>query len=311
MLFPAGDAEVRLVSHNHHELARYFRLTTPPWEQTKWAADKHLTYQRAAELGIAHPRTYEITTLDGAEQVECLFPLVIKPAEKQGANALTRSKAWQAHNRGELMQQFREGSTLAGAAGLIVQELIPGEDSNQFSYCATCKDGVPLVTMAARRTRQSPAGFGTCCFVESIEEHGFDAAAERFIASINYTGMIEIEFKLDRRDGKYKLLDANPRAWTWNALGPLAGVDFSLAMWNICHGSTVTRSRARPGASWIYAARDIPEALKRIMTGRLEPFSYLWSLLGATGYATFAWDDMLPALIDPPLGVLRRLSGHS
>lgn len=306
VLFPAGDSDVRLVAQNHQLLSQYYRLSTPAWEQTQWAADKHLTYRRAGELGIDHPRTYTVASAAEAARLECRFPLILKPAEKQGLNALTRAKAWPVPDRDALVRLFRQGETLAGPAGLIVQELIPGDDLNQFSYAAVCRDGRPLVSMAARRTRQSPSGLGTGTFVETLDEQRFDAAAERFLASIAYTGMVEMEFKLDPRDGGFKLLDVNPRVWTWNALGALAGADFAVAMWNLCLNLPVTEARARPGVSWLHVSRDLAEMLKQVVHGHAPPPAYVGSLLRASGFATFASDDPLPALADIPLGIMRR-----
>ena len=305
-LFPAGDAEVRLVSQNHAELSRIFRLTTPPWEQTGFAADKHLTYARCAELGIPHPRTYALRTLDEARALSCDYPLVIKPAEKQGVNALTVAKGWVVRTPDELLSAFRRGLELAGEAGLIVQELIPGDDANQFSWCGLCDSGAPLLTMAARRTRQTPSGFGTGTFVESMLDLGFGVHAERFLASISYTGLAEIEFKLDRRDNRFKLIDVNPRLWTWNGLGLPAGVDFAAAAFDLANGVPVAKAQGQPGASWLYLARDLGQSLAAIRHGGLSLSAYARSLFGASTYATFAWDDPLPSLVDTPLALFRR-----
>jgi predicted ATP-grasp superfamily ATP-dependent carboligase len=59
------------------------------------------------------------------------------------------------------------------------------------------------------------------------EQREVEDAACRFLRSLDYSGLAEVEFKYDRRDGRYKLLDVNARGWTWSALGPLAGVDFA------------------------------------------------------------------------------------
>jgi predicted ATP-grasp superfamily ATP-dependent carboligase len=59
VLIAAGDAELRLLSSQHHaELAAIFRMAVPPWETVRWTHDKRLTYERAAALGIDYPRCY-------------------------------------------------------------------------------------------------------------------------------------------------------------------------------------------------------------------------------------------------------------
>ena len=89
----------------------------------------------------------------------------------------------------------------------------------------------------ARRTRQYPIQFGfNSTFVETIEQREVEEAACRFLSALRYRGMVEAEFKYDARDGRYKLLDVNPRAWTWTALGAAAGVDFPLIQWRLAMG---------------------------------------------------------------------------
>src|SRR5580700_12116068 len=58
VLFPGGDAEANCFSQNHDRLSELFCLTTPPWETVRWAADKRLTYECAARLGIGYPLSY-------------------------------------------------------------------------------------------------------------------------------------------------------------------------------------------------------------------------------------------------------------
>jgi D-aspartate ligase len=307
VLVPAGDSEVRLVTNNHERLARLYRLTTPPWHVTRFAADKTLTYGRAEELGIGHPRTYRVRDAESAQRIAADFPLILKPAMKEGINALTIAKAWRADDRAQFLAMFDEALRLAGAGGLIVQELIPDDGTNQFSYCAFCVDGEPRVVMNARRTRQKPRKAGTGTFVETLGPCDFEADAASFLKSLDYTGLVEIEFMFDPRDRRFKLIDVNPRVWTWNALGLPAGVNFAMAAWNHANGVTIPPSRAEAGHSWLYAPRDMASAAAGIREGSLPLATYLRQLTGASAYATFAWDDPVPALLDTPLGILRGL----
>jgi ATP-grasp in the biosynthetic pathway with Ter operon len=68
-------------------------------------------------------------------------------------------------------------------------------------------------------------------YVETIEQDEVEELAYRLLKSLKYTGVIEVEFKHDRCDGQYKLLDINGRFWNWVGLGALAGVDFPYLAW--------------------------------------------------------------------------------
>ncbi len=312
MLFPNADDEVRLISQHHAELSSAYRLCTPPWEITKWLADKNLTYKKAAALGIDYPRTYALTDLADLAALECRFPLILKPAIKQGQNLLTQSKVWRVSDRDVLRRVFNDAVSMAGPGGLIVQELVPGDGSAQFSYAAVCQAGLPVISMVARRTRQHPADFGTGTFVETIDNARVEAQAELLLKAVGYSGMVEMEFKLDARDGSYKLLDVNPRTWTWNSLGIPAGVDFPLAMWRLARGETLPRMRAQSGAAWMYFSRDLPEAVREIIAGKLSPAQYLRAFRKPMTLGAFALDDPLPGLMDLPMSLMRwRGARHS
>jgi predicted ATP-grasp superfamily ATP-dependent carboligase len=125
--------------------------------------------------------------------------------------------------------------------------------------------------------------------------------AVRLLAAVQFTGLVEVEFKRDLRDGKYKLLDVNPRLWGWHTLGARAGVDFSYLLWQMLHGEPVPAVRARPGVQWVRTACDLPIVFSEILKGRLCLNEYLRTLIYPTESALFAVDDPLPALLEVPL----------
>jgi predicted ATP-grasp superfamily ATP-dependent carboligase len=46
-------------------------------------------------------------------------------------------------------------------------------------------------------------------FVEPVEHETIEMAANRFLASLRFSGLAEVEFNFDARDGRYKSLDVN------------------------------------------------------------------------------------------------------
>jgi predicted ATP-grasp superfamily ATP-dependent carboligase len=308
VLFPGADEDVRLIAQNHAELGKIFQLCTPVWDTTRWFADKKATYQKAAELGIAYPRTFQIRQARDLAAVDFAFPLILKPAVKSGDNALTQSKVWRATDRATLVRIFDEAASLAGDDGLIVQELVPGDGTTQFSYAAICRAGRPVASLVALRRRQHPANYGTGTFVETVDNGVVEAQAERLLQAIGYSGMVEMEFKHDARDGSFKLLDVNPRLWTWNSIGGVSGVDFPLTMWRVARGESPPRMRARAGGYWMYLSRDFPEACKEIVAGKLSAIDYLRSFGRPITFATFALDDPKPWLVDWPTSLMRWLA---
>src|SRR5262249_7879533 len=225
VLFAGGDTEVRFIAENHATLAPVVRRTTPPWDAVQRLVDKRLMDQHAAALGLDVPLAWEPRDRRELETMPLRFPLVLKPTIRADENAFTLAKAWRADDRAALLARYDKAAVLVGADAVVVQELIPGGGEAQFSYAVVCDRGKPVAELVPRRRRQYPVESGyTSTFVETAACPEVEDAGRRLLASLDYTGIAEVEFKRDSRDGRYKLLDVNARIWTWAQLGAAADV---------------------------------------------------------------------------------------
>lgn len=306
LLVPAADADVKFAAQNKATLSKLLTVMLPDWEALQWACDKAMSYQRAAELGIAIPPTYSIGPDVRAATKDIVFPVVMKPTMRIALNRFTRDKAWRADDADQFVTLFTEAAGMVGAENIVVQEYIPGGGENQFSYAGLWWHGQPVVSFTAQRTRQYPLEFSyTSTFVETVEDNGVKAAGEAFLTSIGHHGLCEIEFKRDPRTGQLKLLDVNPRPWSWFGLANAAGVDFGAAMVALNEGRTVPPMKARIGVAWMFGIRDMVVATQLALKGRLDVGAYLASVFRTRTLASLSLRDPLPGLVELPLTVLR------
>lgn len=300
-LFAASDEPTMLLARHHAALSSHFRMTVSPWDRLRWAYDKRLTYRLAADIGVDHPKTFYPKTGDELSNLDCSFPVILKPAFKRQLNRFTGDKAWRADDPETLAARYAEACELVGPDVVMVQELISGGGETQFSYTALCADGRSLASVTARRTRQYPVEFGrSSSLVETCDQPAIEEPARRLLAAMRYTGLVEVEFKYDQKDGRYKLLDVNPRAWTWQGLCGRAGVDFPHLLWRSIHGEQVPELRGRPGVRWVRLSTDLAAASTEMLRGRLSLGAYVRSLKGPLEFAAFAADDPMPVLLRAP-----------
>jgi D-aspartate ligase len=313
VVYPTREETVAALSRHRDELERCFRIPTPPWDVTKWAWDKRNTYRRAAELGIPAPRTWYASSLDDVRRIDGAPPFAIKPAIKEHFFYATKCKAWRADSHAELVARVREAAALVGTGEVIVQELVPGSGRQQLAYCAFFKDGRARASMVVRRLRQHPPEFGRAStFVETVDLPALEGLSERFLRSIDYYGLVELEYKHDARDGRYKLLDVNARTWGYHSLAQAAGVDFPHLLYADQLGLPAPKAvRTRPGVFWIRLATDVPTALVELVGRRLEWRGYLRSLRVSNVESVFSRDDPRPGIAElallPYLSVKRGL----
>jgi D-aspartate ligase len=299
VLFPTRDEIVAALARNRSTLSEVFRVPVPEWDTVHWMLDKRKTYQLAKQLNIPFPKTWSPLTEEALDEIGSPFPLVLKPAIKEHFFYATKAKAWRVNSRAELHLMFRRASALTGASEVLIQDMIPGDGRQQFSYCAFFKDAKAIGSMVTRRRRQHPHDFGRAStFVETIDLPALEALSSRFLRHINYYGLVEVEFKLDPRDGQFKLLDINARTWGYHALGSHAGVDFPSLLYRDQLSSPLEPCRGRPGVSWVRLLTDVPTGLIDVAAGRLRFRDFCQSLRNYHIEAVFNREDPVPGLME-------------
>jgi D-aspartate ligase len=300
VLYPTREELVAACSHHRSRLSQLFRVPTPDWKSVQWAWDKRNTYRLAHDLGIPAPLTCYPENLDQLSQLDGLKPpFAIKPAIKEHFLYATKAKAWCANDHAELKTLFQKAADLVGPGEVMVQELIPGGGTQQFSYCAFFRNGEAVGKMVARRRRQHPLQFGRAStYVETVDVPIIEELSERFLRAIDYYGLVELEYKLDPRDSQYKLLDVNARTWGYHTLGARAGVDFSYMLYSDQVGLPVPVCKGRSGVGWVRMTTDLPAALVAIWNGDTAWMSYLNSLRKCNVEAVFSLEDVLPGIAE-------------
>jgi D-aspartate ligase len=299
ILYPTRDEIVAALSRHRSALTGFFRVPTPDWHSIQWAWDKRNTYRLAEELGIPTPRTYYPQDLNELQAIDIDPPLAIKPAIKEHFIYATKAKAWRAGSRAELEKRFLDAAALVAPGEVMVQELIPGDGCQQFAYCAFFKNGTAVGSMTARRRRQHPPEFGRAStFVETVDLPLLEELSQRFLRAIDYYGLVELEYKLDPRDGQFKLLDVNARTWGYHTLGLQAGVDFPYLLFRDQLGGPAAPCRTQPGVRWIRLVTDVPTCILEMMRGRLAWREFVRSLTTFEIESVFCREDLLPGLVE-------------
>jgi D-aspartate ligase len=223
VVFPTHDGQLNLIAQHLGDLQ--VLAPFPDWEILERVQSKRAQLDHAVLAGVDVPETrYPLSAGEArAAADEIGLPVLVKPEHHVGFKQRFRRQAF----RCETMEEVDEAYTCAEEFGPMVQELIPGGDDTLYtvgSYVA--RDGRPLAVFSGRKLRQTPRGIGTCRVGEAVWVQDAVDAALRLLGAFDYFGLSQVEFKRDPRDGKFKLMEINPRLWQWHALAAACGVDF-------------------------------------------------------------------------------------
>ncbi|MFI5273483.1 MAG: ATP-grasp domain-containing protein [Ktedonobacterales bacterium] len=310
LLVPMQDEVVELVARHTDALGPLYTLATQDWSVLRWACDKRLTGRMALEAGVPYPQTWYPASASDLDALDITYPVIIKPAISVHLQYVIRLKALPAANLEELRQQYDRAAAIISPDEIMVQEIIPGNGREQFSVAAYCKSGETLLRLSARRIRQFPIDYGLgSSFVQTVEVPEIFDLADRVTRFMGVTGMVEVEFKRDPRDGQYKLLDINLRPWGWHSLCRACGLDFPYIHYlDIC-GVAPQPATPRYGVRWARMLTDLPAGLAEMRAGLLSPLEYARSFGGRTTFSVFDWRDPLPAVGDLASAASRALHG--
>jgi predicted ATP-grasp superfamily ATP-dependent carboligase len=257
VVLPSGDEAVTVLSRYHEHLERRYRIFTPPWEVTRNLLCKDLVYKAADELGLDIPYIYGDATPETILHADIKFPVVVKPIESRLFVLRFGMKLFVAWNRTELLHYVQELQAVGLRAQ--IQDLIPGPDNLFYNYTVYVdRTGEPVAELSVRKLRKSPPFFGVVRVAETAKADELKEPTLELIRRIGWRGMASAEYKLDPRDGRYRLMEINCRPFLLQGLAWRAGVNYPLLAWReAAFGERVSASSNGWNGVWIHFLDDI------------------------------------------------------
>jgi predicted ATP-grasp superfamily ATP-dependent carboligase len=234
MVMPVGAASCRALALNRTRWPD-IKIVLPPAEKMELALDKRRTMAVAAANGIPVPATEQPGSMDDLEAAGARvgFPLVLKgPIEgPSGVRYVDQPAALRAAVEGYLQRYPLPGGELP-----MLQQRIVGQG---FGVFVTYQDGRLCRIMAHRRIREFPptGGESSCC--EVADEPVLIDQTRRLMDALGWHGVAMVEFKRHDADGKFYLMEINPKFWGSLDLALAAGADFPGDLVRIAAGETL------------------------------------------------------------------------
>ncbi len=313
VLLAACDEGLEFVAMNHAALAGRYRLDMRKPELHLALLDKQRTLEIGRAAGVAMPTFWRIAGHADLQRAldEVRFPVLVKPIKSHVFRTVVGRKHFTAQDAEGLWRQAR----IALDAGLafMLCELIPGPDSLLSSYYTyRTPDGAMLFDFTKRVLRRYPMNEGGATYHVTQWLPQTAAAGRQFFAGIGFEGLGNVEFKLDRRDGKLKLIECNARFTAAQALVARAGVDTAWLAYSRAAGLESPRIQGFREELCLWEPLSDFRAFRQLRRqGRLSTLAWLRSLARPKMLPFFDLNDLRPGLVhaaDQLRGVLARLT---
>ena len=234
------DEAVGFVARHRDSLSRDWFL---PYGDRKAVATANSKAEMAAiiaGLGLSAPARTRIDLREPASWEGALggvtFPVVVKPEE-----ASDLSRYWNQGLRKVLPLETREAALATFArwreggvdTRLIVQELVPGDDTTQWvvngyvdarGTVTACGSGRVILGL------HQPEYLGNAGIILTEHNPELIEQAKSIVTRTGLRGFFSMDVKVDPRDGAARWLDLNPRIGRGHYYLKVAGVDLAKAM---------------------------------------------------------------------------------
>jgi D-aspartate ligase len=231
VLIPSSDKFVTAIARHRDALTAHYRLS-PGIELQGLLADKQTQYALAEKHAMPMPVSRYLLSRADVERFvrEISFPVVLKPThyrewlKLEPGHRLLSEKLAICKSPAEVLECYDLVRHVT--PDVIVQEIIQGDDQAKRVYLSVYDaNGARVGNAMFRELRCEPIQFGPASVTEPVEDPVTDKVCDDFLRAIGYRGICEIEMKWDARDGRVKLIEANPRLSGGGDAAPYAGVD--------------------------------------------------------------------------------------
>jgi len=232
VLFPTNDHWAVAISRHKETLTKYYTPCVADYTTIELIIEKQRFYEWALAENIMVPRSWRSDKAD--EIPDEAFPLAAKPEFRR-----TASNDKDSNKHGQMMDKMRltiirKREDLAKfliqqkklLPHLIFQEYIEGLSDCMYTVGVYADRNFEVKGLfTGRKVRGFPPDIGDC-IVGQIEDvpDKIKQTVKNICKKICFHGIAEFEFKKNAVTGQFKLIEINPRSWSWIGITPACGV---------------------------------------------------------------------------------------
>ena len=296
VLIPTDDAGAIFLAEHGAGLRESFIFPQPPADLPRRLAGKYSLYQLCRELDVPCAATMVPGSLEQARAfaADAGFPLIAKLTTpwSDGSGKLRSTSI--VTDAGELERTY--AACAQEGAGLMLPEFLPGGSGHDWFFHGYCDAGSACrPAFTGVKERSYPAHAGLTCLGRSTLNERLRDEITGLLARLKYRGILDLDLRFDDRDGKYKLLDFNPRLGAqFRLFRDSAGLDVVTSCYLDLTGQPRQEAEQVTGRGFLVENYDPIGALGYWRSGELGVKSWLASLRTVDEAAWFARDDLRP-----------------
>jgi predicted ATP-grasp superfamily ATP-dependent carboligase len=294
---PTDDEAASFVAEHADELSPWFVIPRVPPTLPRHLSSKRGLHETCLELEVATPAAAFPSSVDEVAEFArtARFPVVAK-----NVDPWLRLRTPVVPNS-TLVRTPEALLTLAAdwpaAPQVMLQEYIPRDAAEDWIFhgYADASSSCP-VALTGVKYRSWPPRAGVTSYARMVPNEELVGRSTDLLHRLGYRGIVDLDWRFDRRDQEYKLLDFNPRVGAqFRLFETTAGIDVVRAMHLDLTGRAIPSGEPKTGRGFRVEYLDEP-AIVASAVFRMGAALPVPHAPGEREPAWFAPDDPLPVL---------------
>lgn len=251
IFFAPTESYVDLLVRNAKDFDFSFHIPYPEKDMAEKLLMKSEFYKILEEIGLSYPRTF-LADRENFKDLNLDGELFLKADEYDdfiGSDIKIKQKGYHVKDKAEAIRILENIYDSDYQGHVIVQEFIYGGQGTEYSLNGyRSKDGkVSMVLARNLLSDMRPMWVGNHLVQVDHEDFEMYAIAEKIVASLDYQGLFNFDFKKDAKSGKVYTLEMNIRQGRTFYYSTLAGVNLiKIATEDMILGKSVSERTKRP-----------------------------------------------------------------
>lgn len=294
LLLPTDDLGAVFIAEHAEALKPYFRFPALDPALPGLVSNKRDLHFLCTRLEIPSPKFTSPSSLDEAQEFasRCAFPVIVK-ADPAAVSSGVRSVSV-VRTPEQLLGLYR---SVASPDSLLCQEYIPEDCAEDWIFhgYSNPQNGC-YIGFTGKKLLSWPRSAGATTLGVSIANPVLREQSIRLLKGLQYAGIVDLDYRFDKRDGQYKLLDFNPRVGAnFRMFENEAGIDVVRALHLDLTGGPVPDAPQIDGRRFVVESQYWLAGLSDAIHGESKLRDCLRSIRKPREFAWFSTDDPLPS----------------
>ncbi|MBW4709181.1 hypothetical protein KX928_15420 [Roseobacter sp. YSTF-M11] len=285
VLIPTDDHFAQLLATFSEQLAPVATICGAASDAVALITDQLRFASWALERGLDVPRS----VMASAFECQLPFPIIVKPLNFSCFLALDAELPTGVRHSDLRFRKIESAEDWADFrarhAGIlehfVVQEFVPGSSEDMYSI-GIYADRTAAVRgiFVGRKLHGFPAAYGNTILGQNDEVPDTLLDEVRWIVSqLGYNGIAEFEYRREPGSDRFRLIEVNPRAWSWIAATKASQADIPLMAYQDLTGARIVDAVDNSDPGRIKAVRAFPDLINVLWRYRADAPDWVMSPL--------------------------------